>query len=448
MSAPPLLFGWALGVGLAILLVPAVGRRARGFAVAASSLAALGVLAMPIESPLEILGLPLKVPAAWVLLGRAMVLDPTNRLAIVLLYIGGAALFAAAGTSFAVRGRVAAGWAMLASLAGALLFRPFLFAGVFFELAALAGAVLLTSPDSRNQEPSMRLLTVMTPAMLAVLLAGWFVDTAGVTSATPALSRSATGLLLFGFAILLAVPPFHLWLPSAADLRRGDGAAFVLLALQTTGLMLALRFLDTYDWLRQSAELYRAIRLAGLITAGAGAAAALAETDGAKSTAYSLLSDAGPVLVALGLPDGSGVALAIALGALRIPGFAMAALGSGPDREAAHPWQTAAATYGRLSLAGFPLTPSFPARSLLLGVVFAADPTGFWILAGASVALTWTALRGSRLRAVSATQGETQTARPARIVAAIVVCLSLSLIPGPLIGALSAASAAWVNLSP
>ena len=447
MSAPLLLFAWSVIAGLAFLFVPPVRRRARGFAAAASAVAAVGVLAMPVESPLEILGVPLKVPAAWVILGRAMVLDPTNRLAIALLYFGGAVLFAAAGPSFVGRGRVVAGWTMLASLAGALLIRPFLFAAVFFELAALAGAVLLSSSDSESQEPSMRLLMVMTPAMLCVLLAGWFVDTAGVTSATPELARSATGLLLFGFAILLAVPPFHLWLPPAAAARRGDGAAFVLLALQTTGLMLALRFLDTYDWLRQSADLYRSIRLAGLITAGVGAAAALAETDGAKSTAYSLLSDIGPVLVGLGLPGGSGVSLAIALGALRIASFGMATLGSRPDRDAANPWQAAAAIYGRLSLAGFPLTPSFPVRALLLGTLFAVDATAFWILGMASVALTWTALRGSRLRALSETD-VAGVARPGRIVAALVVCLALSVIPGPLIGALAAGSTAWVNLSP
>lgn len=294
----------------------------------------------------------------------------------------------------------------------------------------------------------MRLLMVMTPAMLAVLLAGWFVDTAGVTSGTPDLARSATGLLLFGFAILLAVPPFHLWMPPAAGARGGDGAAFVLLALQTTGLMLALRFLDTYDWLRQSADLYRSVRLAGLITTGVGAAAALAETDGAKSTAYSLLSDIGPVLAALGLPGGSGVPLALALGALRIAGFGMATLGWWSDRDGVHPWQAAAAIYGRLSLAGFPLTPSFPARAVLLGTLFSVDAPAFWILGIASVVLTWTALRGDHMRALSRTDAVSNAARPARIVAALVVCLALSLIPGPLMGTLIAGSAAWGNLSP
>ncbi|HEX9680021.1 MAG TPA: hypothetical protein VGA32_01105, partial [Anaerolineales bacterium] len=187
--------------------------------------------------------------------------------------------------------------------------------------------------------------------------------------------------------------------------------------------------------------------LAGLITAGVGATAALAETDGAKSTVYSLLSDIGPVLVALGLPGGSGVSLAIALGALRIAGFGMATLGWRPDRDAADPWQAAAAIYGRLSLAGFPLTPSFPARALLLGTLFAVDAPAFWILGIASVALTWTALRGGRLRALSGTD-VAGLARPGRIVLALVVCLALSVIPGPLIEALAAGSAAWANLSP
>lgn len=445
MSAPLLLFVWSLVSALAILFLPAAGRHPRRYAAAASAIAALAVLTMPVESPLAILGFPVKVPAAWVILGRALVLDPTNRLALAILYLGGAALFEAAAVTFAGRGRVTAGWALLASLAAALLIRPFLFAAVFFELAALAGAVVLSSSDSRRQEPSMRLLTVMTPAMLTVLLAGWFVDTAGVTSATPSLARAATGLLLFGFSILLGVPPFHLWLPAAATERRGEGAAFVLLAMQTTGLMMALRFLDTYDWLRGSPDLYRTIRLAGLILTGAGAATSMAQADEAKSTVYSLLGDTGPVLVALGLADGTGAPLAVALAALRIPGYALAALGARSDEAAGHP---GLAAYGRLGLAGFPLTPTFALRLVLLGRLITADATAFWVLAMSSLALTWAALRSSRLRplrGIGGGSGPAWTRLPALVMAA---CLLLGAFPGLWTGVLPAASAAWVNLSP
>ncbi|MGH2607243.1 MAG: hypothetical protein ACRDG5_11695, partial [Anaerolineales bacterium] len=77
----------------------------------------------------------------------------------------------------------------------------------------------------------------------------------------------------------------------------------------------------------------------------------------------------------------------------------------------------------------------------------AVDAPAFWILGIASVVLTWTALRGDRLRALSRTDVEGAAARPTRIVVALVVCLALSVIPGPLMGALAAGSAAWGNLS-
>jgi formate hydrogenlyase subunit 3/multisubunit Na+/H+ antiporter MnhD subunit len=339
---------------------------------------------------------------------------------------------------------------MLGLLSSALMIRPFLLAAVLLELAALAGAVLLSEEGSESQEPPMRLVTVITPAMLAILLAGWFVETAGVTSATPDLARSAAALLLFGFAILLAIPPFHLWLPAAVHNSGGARPVFILVALQTTGIMLALRFLDSYDWLRNSEEVFRSIRLAGVLAAGVGAVVALAETDIRKSTIYSVLADSGVILLALGVPGGRGVPVAVALTALRLPGVGLATAGWGwngedPDRPSV--WQARVNLYGRLALAGFPLTPAHAPRLMLLGLLWADDRLGFAFVVMSALGISLAALRFARRIPVTG-PGAARSPSESVYVAALMIGVVMSVLPTPWIALLGRMAGGLVNLVP
>lgn len=450
MNAPLLLLLWNVGAGLAFLTSAWVRRNWPIGGTAACAVAVLGVLILPLDSPGEILGVPGKLASDWVILGRVLILDEANRIALALVYLGAGILFALGGDRFPSRAHAASMWAMLGLLSSSLMIRPFLLSAVLLELAALAGAVLLSEPDSTRQESSMRLVTMVTPAMLAVLLAGWFVDTAGVTSATPDLARSAASLLFLGFAILLAIPPFHLWFPSAVLGEGGLRAIFILVALQTTGVMLALSFLENYDWLRTSEEVFQAIRTAGLLTTGVGAAVALAETDSRKATAYSLLADSGPILLALGVPGGRGVVLAVALSGLRLLGIGLATSGWGwgaMDAAISARRETWANLYGRLSLAGFPLTPAFAARVMLLVILAAEDRGGFAILAAASIAGLLAAYRTAVRDLVE--DHATRWTPPRRLhLSAVALGIVMSLVPGPWFEALHRAASGLMNLVP
>lgn len=450
MSAPSLLLAWNAIAAVLALAILRLRARWQWWAPAACLPVILGVLFLPLDSAWEVLGQGVKLQSDWVILGRAMILDGANRPGLACLYLGAGVIFLLSGGGSSSRAHAVSAWAMLALLSSALMIRPFLLAAVLLELAALAGAVMMSEEGSPLQEPSMRLVTVITPAMLVILLAGWFVETAGVTSATAELASSAATLLLFGFAILIAIPPFHLWLPPAVDASGGARPVFVLVAVQTTGIILALRFLDSYDWLRNSEEVFRAIRLAGLLAMGVGAAVALAETDNRKSTVYSILADSGALLLALGLPGGRGVAIAVALMALRLLGVGLAIAGWGWEGEGpgrASVWQARANLYGRFALAGFPLTPAFAPRLMLLLVLSSSDGLGFSLLLLSSLAITVAALRSAR-RVAPTSPGEAPSPAGSVYVAALALGVMMSSFPTPWIEFLGSITAGLVNLVP
>lgn len=446
MSAPALLLSWNAIAAVLAIVSPRLRARWLWWAPAACLPVIVGVLFLPLDSAWEILGQGVKLQSDWVILGRAMILDGANRPGLACLYLGAGVIFALSGGGPPSRAHAVSAWAILALLSSALMIRPFLLAAVLLELAALAGAVLMSEEGSRFQEPPMRLVTVITPAMLVILLAGWFVETAGVTSATPELANSAATLLLFGFAILIAIPPFHLWLPPAVHAR----SVFVLVALQTTGIILALRFLDSYDWLRNSEEVFRAIRLAGLLAMVVGAAVALAETDSRKSTVYSILADSGALLLALGLPGGRGVPIAVALTALRLPGVGLAIAGwgwdgGGPGRASV--WQARANLYGHFALAGFPLTPAFAPRLMLLLALSSTDGLGFSFLLLSSLAITLAALRSAR-RVALTSPGEALSPAGSLYASSLALGVLMSSFPTPWIEFLGRIAAGLVNLVP
>jgi NADH-quinone oxidoreductase subunit N len=219
--------------------------------------------------------------------------------------------------------------------------------------------------------------------MMAILLSGWMLSIAGVTTATPELSRQISLLLVIGFAVLMAVPPFHLWLPTAAEETNPYALSFVTVILQSAGLFFLLRFLDTYAWLRQSAGLFYGLRVAGVAMVGFGGLAALSQQSFSKLMAYILVADFGVALLAVGAGTPAGFELALGMSAVRVVGLGVWALGLSVIRgQAARddlevlagagyrlPLASAASIVGVLSIAGLPLTAGFPARWALLSAI-------------------------------------------------------------------------------
>jgi formate hydrogenlyase subunit 3/multisubunit Na+/H+ antiporter MnhD subunit len=403
MNAPLGLFVLSILVSLIAFFLRNRPRWSGTIAALGTAGLAFVVLFIGFDEPFGVLGLSLKLSSRWVLLGRSFNLGPEIRPMIGYLYLSGAFLIAPSWLIKAPRYFYALGPLILAAVAASLMVQPFLFAAVFIELAAMGAVLVIVAPGSRSTSGGLRLLTLYTLAMIAILITGWQLETGAVTSAGQDLARRMTMMLGLGFGILLAIPPFHIWLPEAVRQSNPYVVAYIVVILQAAGLLFLFRLLDTYPWLRDSRGLLEAIQWAGAAAVLLGALWASSQRDARLLTIYALLADLGVMLVAIGNGTDAGLRLALVMSASRVLSLGVLSLAltqlsmfnSANLRGAGYRWPLASTTFlvGLLSLIGFPLTAGFPGRwSLLSGIGGIPLPVAI-VIFGSMALLSIVALR-------------------------------------------------------
>jgi len=198
-------------------------------------------------------------------LGRRLEIQATDASALVLIYLGVAFWFGGSLVAKVRRIYVSAGLAVSALLTAAIAVEPFLYAALLIELAVFICVALLVEPGKQIPPGALRFLTLQTLGIPFILFAGWLL--AGVESnpEDAELVLQASLMLTFGFAFLLAIFPFHSWIPMLAENAHPYMVAFVLYLLPTAIILFGLGFLDRYSWLRNQLEVSRLIQLAGVL---------------------------------------------------------------------------------------------------------------------------------------------------------------------------------------
>jgi formate hydrogenlyase subunit 3/multisubunit Na+/H+ antiporter MnhD subunit len=353
-------------------------------AIGAGSIAAF-VLLVPFDEAFLFGEISIKFASEWIILGRMFSLSENVRPLIGFLYMAGAFLLPAAWLVNANRFFPSVALLILAIVAASLMVDPFVFAAVFIELAAMGAVFVLVTQQHPRNTGATRMLILYTFAMVSILFTGSMLEVAGITSATPVLATRVTFMLGFGFAILMTVPPFHLWLPKSAEESDPYILIFILIILQSAGFFFLLRFLDSYVWLREQTLLFDGIRIAGIITTILAVLLSASQRDIKKLMAYALLVDLGVILIAVGSGTEDAFRLALSLSVVRVIALGVLALGLSflckseqlvsQMRGVGYkmPFAAAAFLVGLLSVAGTPLTAGFPVRWSLLTVVLHAD---------------------------------------------------------------------------
>ncbi len=464
MNAPAILL-----VGSILVAVGAALARERpGLSglVSALGAAALGGFAIfvPLDEAVLVGGLSLKIGGAWSILGRALVLDASNRAAVGFLYLVCGFLFAAGGVARPGRYFFAVGVLGVATVAASLMIRPFLYAAILVEMTAMGSVWLLAGRNRESHTGALRLLALSSMGMMAVLLAGWMVEAAGVAAGAPEVAARAALLLGLGFAILMALPPFHHWLPQAAQGSHPYAVTLVTTLLQSAGLFFLLRFLENYEWLRESPQLFQGMRWAGMAALLLGGTWGLVQSSFPRFVAYVLIADLGVSLLAISAHTADGYRMALAMVAARALGLAVWGLGAAaleaslPDEGAGRyrgaaqraPLPVLVVFVGLLTLIGFPATAGFPARWVILEILSPQDVTAGLVLLGTAGLLT---LSLARWMGVFLAPAQGPIAPPAAtwrdffLWGGVVLCLGLGLFPG-LLGIVLRAGWGLPNLIP
>jgi formate hydrogenlyase subunit 3/multisubunit Na+/H+ antiporter MnhD subunit len=369
---------------------------------------ALFVLVAPLGEARLFLGAGWKVGESFQLLGRELVLEDLNMAALAFLFFSGAVIFAGGWVAPTARYLFSAGMLTLVSLGASMMVQPFLFSAIFIIGAALSAVLILADPLNPAIDGTLRLLSLYTVAMAAILIAGWMLETSGVSLGSPALAQDVGRVLALGFAILLAVPPFHIWLLPAA--RRSDsyGLAFLAIGFQSVGFLLMLRFFNNYEWLRALPIVSRAVEAAGGLMIIIGGLGLLAEHHLGRAMVYALLIDFGGALLAVSLLRPAGFNLGLSIMAARTFSLSLAGLGLAALRQSSvslgrenvqgaaytNPLVASAILLGLLALTGAPMTAGFPGRWATISLLVDIRPVAsvlvvLGILAGIVAAARW-----------------------------------------------------------
>ncbi|MBN1250357.1 MAG: hypothetical protein JXC32_22020 [Anaerolineae bacterium] len=387
MSLPGPLF--IVGALLAVGVVLQVLRRFTGvmawLAAAVSAMIGVVVAVVPLDEALTIGPLTVLLGEPLTFLGRAAVIEPVDRLPIMMITFTATALFVLAWRLLPHSNFFPVGLAILAFLASALMVEQVVYAALLMEMAAILTVFPLHEPiidDEGNRyggsaRGGLQYMSYVTLALPGLMVTQLFLEQFAIFPSDTSLLRSATTLLALSFALLLGAVPFQAWLSSVAT----DGSPPVVTFLFTVNLgtvwFLLLAYLESYSWLSDQVAFGSLFTTVGLIMMVAGGALAAAQNRLGRLVGYATLVDNGAMFLALGTRQATGLALTVlmlmarplALGLMTLGLDGLRRFNQGDDRLATMigaawvvPWRTLAFVLGGVAMAGFPLSLGFAAR--------------------------------------------------------------------------------------
>ncbi|GAB4444722.1 MAG: hypothetical protein Kow0031_27150 [Anaerolineae bacterium] len=297
---------------------------------------------------------------------------------------------------------------------------------MIIELAAIIMVFIIQSERLESTRAALRFLILVSLATPLFLLAAWTVDNVQLTDRVISAETIEWVALLVGvgFAIWLAVVPFHSWLTSTAAESSPPTAAFVLIVFPTVAITAFLHLLADWPWLTDSLFLTRAIVLAGVVTAFTGGVLAFIQRGFSELLGHAALFDLGCIIAVLGVGGPTAVLtvlvyLAVRMLALVLLAVAMSTInlratstGFSQIQGIAYrmPLATFALMVGGFTLAGLPFTAGFAPHWHLFNLMADLDLRGVILLVLGGFGVAGGYLRG--LRAALSTGGGSAKKEP------------------------------------
>lgn len=265
----------------------------------------------------------------------------------------------------------------------ALSVQPFLYAALLLEICVILAVVLFTDFGSQPSQGVLRFIIFQTLALPFILTSGWVLSAIEANPTETKLIIQALILLGLGFSFWVGVFPFNSWMPQIANDNPPFEVGFILLMFNTVVLVLIIRYLDGFVWLRDHATIFFVLRILGILMTITGSLFFLMEKNIYRTTAYIISFETGLSILALSLNKESGWDAFVLMFLPRILAIAMWSMLlsfiqqndrlMSDEEKVFHPVIITGFTITALSLAGLPLLPAFPSRVLLFSELARID---------------------------------------------------------------------------
>ena len=333
--------------------------------------------------------LSIELSSTITLLGRTLVINAGNLPFISFIYLLTGLWILGSGWFKVSKYYSALVLAISAFLIASLAVRPFLYAVLIIEIALLLSLPLLTNPKQKTSLGVLRFLIFETMAIPMILLSGWLLSGIETAPVNSPLINQITILLLLGFVLLLAIFPFHSWIPMLGKDSHPWVTSFIFIILPTIIFMLLIGFLDRFIWLRSLPSLYGSLKFIGALMMVVGGVLVAIQDNLGKAFGYAVIIETGYSLLAIALNPQGGLTWFSLLLIPRVLAYWLWAFSLGKIKENfkdlsfgslsgimhTHPFLSVGVIVAQLSLAGLPLLASFPVKRLIW---FASADINLW----------------------------------------------------------------------
>ncbi|MEN8097755.1 MAG: proton-conducting transporter membrane subunit [Chloroflexota bacterium] len=282
--------------------------------------------------------------------------------------------------------------AILSTTSISLAFETLAFKVMLVEIVFVLTTMLLQGSKYGSVTGAWRFFVFHTLALPFLLIAAWHIDLFQFNPTQPDILEPAVILLSVGFLVYAASVPFHSWIVSVTKTAAAATQLIAFFFVPSLLIAVMLSAMNQYGWYGQSDLPYQWFTFLGIVTTALGGLLILSGRSVARIVAYSLIIDAGSVMMLMGTNSRLGHIGIWSQLLMRFVSLIFIVIGDHISNERRHidiaPSRLShiLVTIGMLSLLGFPLTPGFSARWFSLGALGRVNlPSALTLLAASAI---------------------------------------------------------------